>query len=234
MKVYVLLLTVVSLHVLSLPSLGEAQNLSSDEVLANMKTAAETLQDTSFVLKGNLTDPDGTEIALEVDVQVVPAVKAARAEFIQPDALADNFIVLNGDAVYNYVFLTNQATIFPTNDPDALGGLFPEGNVDQGFDFTFNPEQLFRGWTVSIMGYGDSPVGNVYEMRFVNEEPDALVAYVDAKVVDGEWRPYTMTFYNPENAVLAAITLTDFTRDQGLDADEVTYIPADTELIDER
>ena len=113
--------------------------------------------------------------------------------------------------MYNYVFLTNQATIFPTNDPDALGGLFPEGNVDQGFDFTFTPEQLFRGWTVSIMGYGDSPVGNVYEMRFVNEEPDALVGYVDAKVVDGEWRPYTMTFYNPENAVLAAITLTDFT-----------------------
>ena len=37
MKVYVLLLTVVSLHVLSLPSVGEAQNLSSDEVLANMK-----------------------------------------------------------------------------------------------------------------------------------------------------------------------------------------------------
>lgn len=220
--------------VLFLPNVGRAQDLSSDEVLANLKTAAESLQDASFVLTGNLTDPDGTEIALEVDVQVIPGIKAARAEFIQPDALADNFIVLNGEAVYNYVFLTNQATIFPTDDPDALGGLFPEGNVDQGFDFTFNPEQLFRGWSSSVEGYSESPAGDVYEMRFVNEEPDALVAYVDAKIVDGEWRPYTMTFYSPEDTVLAALTLEDFRRDQDLDPAEVTYIPHDAELIDER
>lgn len=220
--------------VLCLPHVGQAQDLSSDEVLANLKTAAESLQDASFVLTGNLTDPDGTEIALEVDVQVIPGIKAARAEFIQPDALADNFIVLNGEAVYNYVFLTNQATIFPTDDPDALGGLFPEGNVDQGFDFTFNPEQLFRGWSSSVEGYSESPAGNVYEMRFVNEEPDALVAYVDAKIVDGEWRPYTMTFYSSEDTVLAALTLNNFARDQGLDPTEVTYIPDDAELIDER
>ncbi|CAN5886588.1 outer membrane lipoprotein carrier protein LolA [soil metagenome] len=222
------------LSALLVVSFGHAQDLSSDEVLANLKTAAETLQDASFLLTGNLTDPDGTQIALEVAVQVLPSVKAARAEFIQPDALADNFIVLNGDAVYNYVFLTNQATIFPTDDPDALGGLFPDGNVDQGFDFTFNPEQLFRGWTSSVTGYEESPVGNVYTMRFVNEEPDALVVYVDASIVEAEWRPYTMTFYSPEDEVLVDLTLEDFARDQGLDPTEVTYIPDDAELIDER
>lgn len=228
------LLRVCLFAVLSLLSVGGAQNLSNDEVLANMKTAADTLQDASFVLTGNLSDQDGTEIKLEVKAQVIPGSKAARAEFIQPDALADNFIVLNGDAVYNYVFLTNQATIFPADDPDALGGLFPQGNVDQGFDFTFNPEQLFRGWRSSVEGYGESPVGNVYNMRFVNEEPDALVAYVDAAIVDDEWRPYTMTFYNAEDTVLVNLTLQDFVRDQGLDPAEVTYIPADAELIDER
>ena len=222
-----------ALLVVALAGLSHAQ-LSSDEVLANLKTAAETLQDASFLLTGNLTDPDGTQIALEVQVQVIPDVEAARAEFIQPDALADNFVVLDGDAVYNYVFLTNQATIFPTDDPDALGGLFPGGNVDQGFDFTFNPEQLFRGWTASVTGYGESPVGNVYNMRFVNEEPDALVAYVDTSIVEAEWRPYILTFYSPEDTVLAQLTLEDFARDQGLDAGEVTYIPNDAELIDER
>ena len=232
MKQLLYALFFVSLFV---PTVSRAQDLSNDEILANMKTAADSLQDASFVLTGNLTDQDGTEIKLEVNVQVVPGAKAARAEFLQPDALADNFIVLNGDAVYNYTFLTNQATIFPADDPDALGGLFPQGNVDQGFDFTFSPEQLFRGWTSSVTGYGESPAGNVYKMHFVNEEPDALVASVDAEVVESaSGGPTLITFYNAEDKVLADITLNDFARDQGLDAGEVTYIPPDAELIDER
>ena len=211
-----------------------AQELSADEITANMKAAGESLQDASFVVTGSLIDPDGTEIPLEVVTQVIPGVKAARAEFIQPDALADNFIVLNDEAVYNYTFLTNQATIFTTQDPDALGGLFPEGNVDEGFDFTLDPNQLLRGWEAEVQGYSESPVGNVYEMRFFNQEENAVVSYVNATIVDGAWYPYTLAFYDAEDTELISLTVQDYAQDQGLDADEVTYIPDDAELIDER
>ena len=232
MKQALILITLLSL--MSLGGFSLAQDMSADEVVANLEAAAESLEDAQLTLTGSLIDPDGSEIALEIFLQIIPETKASRAEFFQPDALADNFIVLDGDAVYNYVFLTNQVTIFPTDDPDALGGLFPDGNVDQGFDFTFNPEQLFRGWTSSLEGYSESPVGNIYEMRFFNEEEAAIVAYVDATIVDGAWYPYTMTFYTQDDEVLADITLEDFVRDQGLDPGEVTYIPDDAEVIDER
>ena len=142
--------------------------------------------------------------------------------------------MLDGEAVYNYVFLTNQVTVLPADDPDALGGLFPEGNVDQGFDFTFDPNQLFRGWSASVESYGDSPVGSVYTMRYTNAEAAAIVSYVEAQIVDEQWFPYTMTFYDQDGEQLAKLILEDFVRDQGLDPGEVTYVPDDAEIIDER
>lgn len=214
--------------------LAPAQELSADEVLEHVKSEAETLQDAQFTVTGSLTDADGTTLPLELYVQTIPGAKAARADIVQPDALADNAIVLAGDAVYNYTFLTNQVTIFPADDPDALGGLFPEGNVDEGFDLTFNPEQLFRGWQASVTGYADTPLGPAYQLRFVNDEAGALVAYVDATILDGSWVPYTLGFFNAEDKELVSLMITDFVRDQGLEPARVTELPADAEVIDER
>lgn len=222
------------LSLLLVPAGALAQDLSAEQLLENLHTSAESLQDASFTLRGSLTDVDGSVLPLEIYVQAIPDLRAARADIVQPDALADNAIVLAGDTVYNYIFLTNQVTLFATDDPDALGGLFPEGNVDQGFDMTFNPEQLFRGWTSSVQGYGESPLGNVYEMRFVNEEPGALVSYVDASILDGSWVPYTLEFYDEAGQELVSLIIEDFQRDLGLEVDEVTYIPEDAEVIDER
>ncbi len=214
--------------------LALAQDLSAEAILENLRVSAESLQDAQFTLTGSLVDEGGTELPLEIYVQTIPAAEAARADIVQPDALADNAIVLKDDAVYNYTFLTNQITIFPADDPDALGGLFPEGNVGEGFDMTFNPEQLFRGWSATVEGYRESELGNVYDLRFVNEEADALVAYVEVAILDESWTPYSLAFYSAENEPLANLVIEDFARDQGLEPAEVTYLPDDAEIIDER
>lgn len=218
---------------------AHAQNLSAEEILTNLEESAESLQDASFLLTGSLHDADGTEIPLEVETQVVPEAEVARAFFIQPDALADNFIVVDGDAVYNYLFLTNQVTVLNINDPDALGGLFPEAEAraleaQEEFDFSLNLDKLFVGWEMSVEGYSDSPAGNVYELRFYNEEEGANIGYVDAQVVDGAWHPYRLNFVQQDGTVLAELVFNDFVRDSGLDPEELRYIPADAEVIDER
>ena len=211
-----------------------AQTLSADDILNELKTAADTLQDARFVVTGELNGLSDSPTPLELNVSVVPGVKAAKVEFIQPTELADNFIVMNGEDVYNYVYLTNQVTIFSADDPEALGGLFPEGNSDQGFDFTFNPEQLFRGWSASVEGYRETPEGGVYDMRFVNEEPAASVTYAEASIVAELWYPLSITFYGLEDETLLALNIEDFERDQGLDPEDITYIPDNAEVIDER
>ena len=131
------------------------------------------MQDASFLLTGSLYDADGTEIPLEIETQVMPVEEVGRAFFIQPDALADNFIVVDDDAVYNYLFLTNQVTVLDISDPDALGGLFPEAEArgpkkpQEEFDFSLNLDKLFLGWEMSVEGYSESPAGNVYDLRFL-------------------------------------------------------------------
>ena len=222
---------------------GSAQTLSADQILANLQTSGETLEDASFTLTGSITEQGGADTALELDVQLIPSLKLARADILQPDALADNFIVVDDQAFYNYLFVTNQVTVLDTNDPDALAGLFPEAQAqveeaDEGFDFDLSLEGLSEGWDVVVEGYEESPVGNVYRLRFTNQDEAAAVRFVDADIVDGEesgnWYPYALTFLNADSAALASLTFEDFLRDTGLDPDDLRFIPRDAEIIDER
>ena len=211
-----------------------AQDLGAEDVLNNLSERAKSLQDAQFLLTGLLIDADGTELPLEINVQLIPPAQVARAEFIQPDALADNFIVLDGDSVYNYIYLTNQATVFKAGDPDALGGLFPESNSEESFQFSLDLEALFASWQIGLEGYEESPAGNVYKLRFDNLEEGAVISYVRASVLAEAWLPYTMTFYNADDTILADLKFDGIKTDIGLNADDLRYIPDDAEIIDER
>jgi hypothetical protein len=210
-----------------------AQDLDSDAVLENLRVNAETLQDASFLLTGRIVDPDGTDIPLEIEVQYIPSDQAASAYILQPDALADNIIVLDGQTVANYTFLTHQITLFDATDPDAFGGLLgaPEG---EAFEFTTDLGQLFAGFESAIEGYGEGPAGNVYVLAFTNVDEAAAIARVEADVVDGEWYPYSLRFLRDDASLLAELFLEGFAADQGLAVEDVVYLPEDAEVIDER
>ena len=227
------MIRIVSLFI-CLTAVGFAQDLSAQEILDAMTERAEAVTDASFLIVGELVDGDGTVINLEVDVQVIPEQNAARADFYQPDALADNFVVLDGEDFYNYIFLTNQATLFEASDPDALGGIFSSAAADvaedPAFKFTFDLNQLFEGWEPEVVNYEDGR----YTLRLVNTEQDVNIAYVDATTVEGEWLPETLTFYDADEESFSAIEFTEVALDTGLDAEDVTYIPEDAEIIDER
>jgi outer membrane lipoprotein-sorting protein len=175
-----------------------------------------------------LIDPDGTAINLEVEVELIPGQEAARATFIQPDALADNVIVYDGESVYNYIFLTNQVTVFDADDPDALGG-FLSGNGD-GPKLTLDLEELFAGWDAMVEGYD----AGAYRLRLDNKEEDAQLDHVFATVEEGTWVPRELILVGDEGRTVAELHVEDFQRDQGLSVEDVTYIPEDAEVIDER
>jgi outer membrane lipoprotein-sorting protein len=216
-------------------SFSFAQDLTADEIVANLTQRAETLKDATFLVTGNLIDADGQEIALEVNITTLPKENLLRAEFIQPDALTDNFIVIDGEAVYNYIYLTNQVSVFNLGDPAALGGLFPEAEEGRTFSFTLNLAQLFEGWNISSEGSTDSPAGKVYSLRFDNTETEGVILnHVDTTVVEGTWVPYTMNFYNINNELVAELVFNDFVTDGGLNPDDVRYIDPSAEVIDER
>ena len=228
------LLPFLCLGLLALPPAAHAQGLSSDELLANLRTTAESLVDASFLLTGVLIDPGGTEFPLEIDVQFVPAASAASAYIIQPAALADNIIVLDGDVVKNYTFLTNQVTLFDTSDPDAFGALFDQDPNGDAFELTLDLSTLFEGYQATVQDYRPTPPGNAYLLRFDNLDEGADLAHVEAEIVADAWYPYSLTFFQADGSMLARLVFENFIADQGLDPSEVAFLPADAEIIDAR
>jgi len=224
---------IVSLIVVVL-SLSFAQKLKIDEVLDKMKAKAESVEDVHFLLTGKIIDADGTEIILEVDVSAMPKEQVTRAEFYQPDALADNITILDKDVVYNYVYLTNQATLFSANDPDALGGLLPVDEENSNAKFEFDLEKLFAGWTASIEDYQKTDKGNVYKLRFDNKEEDVVIDHVNVTVYEDSWIPTDMIFYKKDNSLFTELHFQDMVVDGGLNIDDLLYLPDDAEIIDER
>ena len=215
--------------------LSFAQDLSADELITNLTERAETLQDATFLVTGNLIDADGQEIPLEVNISMIPNEGLLRADFLQPDAVADNSVLLDGDDVYSYNYLTNQVSIFPLGDPEAFGGLFPASEDGEPFEFTLNFADLFEGWDISSQGSQDSDVGKVYTLRFDNQESeDIRLSHVDTTIVDGTWVPYSMAFYDAEDNLVAEVVFNEFTTDTGLNPDDVRYIDPSAEVIDER
>jgi len=241
-----------------------AQDMSAEAILAELEATADSTVDSQFLLTGDITDADGTMYTLEIDVQIMPEEELAYAYIIQPDAIADNFIILDGDVVYNYQYLTNQVILLPADDPDALGGLLPaDANVgddvdsgsEQSFEVQLNLNMLFEGWQPSVEGYTSTPEGDAYVLRFdnVSEQEEILIDYVRAQVLDGSlegqtWAPYQLEFFDiadtantadtadatPVATPVATLVFRDFTRNIGLDAEDLRYLPPDAEIIDER
>jgi outer membrane lipoprotein-sorting protein len=211
-----------------------AQSDPEAEALLNAVTErAAALEDASFLLTGRLIDPDGTEIALEIDVQTIPSERVASAYVLQPDALADNIIVLNGDTVANYTFLTHQVTLFDADDPDALGGLIG-GGEEGALDVTFDLNRLFAGYRASLQGSTETPEGPAQRVRLDNVEEGAVIAWVEATIPDATRLPYRLAFHGSDDALLAELRFEDLRLDQGLAAADVTFLPEDAEILDER
>lgn len=204
----------------------------ADALLSDVAATAEALEDAAFLLVGHLVDPDGTRIALEMELQVIPGERVASAYVVQPDALADNIIVLDGDTVYNYTFLTHQVTVFDADDPDALGGLLGGGEGD--VEFSFDLQKLFEGYQAEVIGSAETPVGPATVVRLTNLEENATIQRVDAAIAEATTLPYRLELFEADGELLAELVVQDLRTDVGLSPADVTFLPEDAEVIDER
>jgi outer membrane lipoprotein-sorting protein len=221
------LLALLSLIILT----GYAQELTAEDVLVKLEERSETMQDASFLITGKLIDADAQEFNLEIQVQMIPDENLVRMDFFQPDAVADNFMIIDKDGLYSYNFLTNQVTIFNVGDSTALGGILPASENRGGYQFTLNMTELFAGWNVSLDGYTDG----MYNLHYTNKVTEGVtIGYVDVAVDESLWLPTEMRFYSLEKQLLSELAITNYAIDQNLDPEEVRYIDDTAEVIDER
>lgn len=224
---------------LSLPLLTcQAQNMTGEEIISAMEADIDSISDIEARVQGQLQNLEDLDLKIDILVQLIPAAEIARAEFFEPFELADNFILLNEDAVYNYLFLTNQVTILDASDPDAFGSIFPElADSEEELNYDLSLERLFTGWTAEVLSYQaqevDGSLENTYSVRL--DSPGASELYIIFDVVDQTWQPHQVKIFEiADDTQVLQLYFRDFKRDTGLDADEISYIPNDAEVIDER
>lgn len=216
---------------LTLGSVALSNDIES--VLSHLQASAERLIDVAFVLEGVLIDEGGQVFRLEIEVLAIPAIPAVGTYILRPDAIADNQIVLDGEVVRSYTFITNQTTLFDIDDPDAFGGLLSvdeNGELPVSLDLT----AVFADWDTRLEGPEATPRGPGLLLRFDNRDPASTIGHVLAVVVVGLWEPWQLQFFLRNGDLFADLTFRDFQRDQGLSYAEVVYLPEDAEILDRR
>jgi len=210
---------------------ARGQGMPVEAVLAELEQRAERLHDIAFVLEGEVRDEAGQRIAVEVEVLAIPSLPAASLYIIQPDALADNMIVVVGDEVRNYTFLTNQVAIYDIADPDAFGGLVQGG---EALALDLDLARVFAGWDARVETVEQGSDGDVYTVRFDNRDADAAIHHAILVIDASDWLPLRLTLYSDESTLFADLRLMGLSVDGGLDAAEVTWLPDDAEVLDRR
>lgn len=65
------------------------------------------------LIEGKIQTPTGERTPIKMRVLTLPEAKVVRIEFLAPDSVADNFVVITPEKVMNYLFLTNQVIVYP-------------------------------------------------------------------------------------------------------------------------
>ncbi|WP_457630768.1 outer membrane lipoprotein carrier protein LolA [Oceanithermus sp.] len=91
-----------------LPALAVSATELFDQVNADLSSGPWRAR-----LVGQIASPGGGLQEADLIIKALPAEEMVRIEFQKPDALADNYVVITPEKVYNYLFLTNQVVVYP-------------------------------------------------------------------------------------------------------------------------
>lgn len=204
-----------------------------DDAVARISAAANEITDASLLLEGRLYDQDGTTIAVELDVMLMPQEELVNFFIYQPDALADNMIILDGDTIASYTFLTHQVTLFDTSDPRAFGDIIPAAkDSTRTLEISLDLNTIFADFGVELIaGTDEDPFVTVL---FYSHDPESLIQEVWATIPTDTWLPAQATVYGADDFMYAELRFTDIATNQGLTADELRELPFDAEIIDRR
>ncbi|MDQ3398785.1 MAG: hypothetical protein M3511_13645 [Deinococcota bacterium] len=208
---------------------ANAQDMTADEIVDNLNTTIENMNDARFMATGQFTDMEGTSYDVAMEVEAIFAENIARVTFMEPEEAADNIVILDGDTIYNYLAMTNQLMMMNTTDQDALGGYFQNLNVET---VSLDLGNLFEGWNATLLESDEAEEGT-YTLRFRSDAEEGLLAYVDARVeeVDGDWIPQEMNFVGQDGMSIARLLIEDFEMNPGLDAETLRELPEDAEML---
>jgi outer membrane lipoprotein-sorting protein len=204
-----------------------AQSPSALDILGKLESTQKTIKDYRARVAGTAEQGD-QKLKLEMDVQAIPSANLVRVKFNAPDSLADNFIIVDKNTVYNYLFLTNQVTITKLNNAN-VGGFNFNFSQFSSFSDSFPKDKVsFKPVTTETTPDGKAYVLDATPIKGSNLE----FSRVKVWVLDGSWRPQRIQYFDDKGInPIADITVSKWEQNVGLKAADLKKLPKDAEII---
>lgn len=219
--------TITALVAAALIPLAFAQGVTVDSVLKNLETTQKNTKDYSGKVTGS-AEQDNSRTRFEVRIAGITASKLTRVDFLAPDALADNFLIIDNQNSFNYQFITNQVTIQKISDNTNVGGFNFNFNALNDPQATFGQNQVdFKPLTTENTPAGKAYVLDATPKKGAKLDFDRLKVWV----LESGWRVYRAQSLDTKNVVQFDVTVTEWKANSGLKASDLCKVPKDAEVI---
>ena len=202
-------------------------NPTIDDLIKRLETAQKTTKDFRAKIIGTV-EQDKTKIKIEAGISSILDKKLTRIEFIAPDALADNILIVDNQMVFNYLFLTNQVTVSKSASGTEVGG------------FNFNPSQL-NDFNASFpkadlnfeaVKADTTPVGKAWLVEATpKKKGDLEYSRIKIWVLDNPARVYRFQSFDDKNTVQFDIQIPEWKTNLSLKTADLCKLPRDAETI---
>ena len=174
-------------------------------------------------IAGAMRTPAGERTRVAMRVYALPSERIVRIEFLAPDSVADNFVVITPQKVLNYLFLTNQVVVYP-RERARIEGLGVSLSAFGSFE-EFGRRADLR-WEVA--GERDG----VVRLLGVPEDPEeAGFSRVELELKAEPPVPLRYRVWDLEGELLADLVWRSFVRAELKKEDLLAY-PPDAEIIE--
>ncbi|GAA5503925.1 hypothetical protein Dxin01_03693 [Deinococcus xinjiangensis] len=206
---------------LLLAGLGQAQ--TAQDIVNRVDATQKAAKDVSFRLSGTASFENQTQ-KIDLTVKSIPAQNLARIQFAAPDALADNIVVADNKEVRQYMFLTNQITVTPTNKAASTAGL---GGLD--FNNLGNTSSILSKYNVKLVGTTGAAGSRVFQLEATPK--DGGTDKTRVWITEAGWRPNRLQYLDKNGKVVADMTLSSYKTNSGLTAAALRSLPKDAQII---
>jgi hypothetical protein len=207
--------------------LALAQGVTVDTVLKNLETTSKATKDFSASVTGS-AEQNNQKTKFEVKIAGITAAKLTRVDFLAPDALADNFLILDNQNTYNYQFITNQVTIQKNSSQTAVSGFNLNFNALNDLQTTLPRDQVdFKPVTSETTPAGKAYLLDGTPKKNSNLDFDRLKVWV----LESGWRVYRTQSFDAKGVLQFDVTIPDWKTNTGLKASDLCKLPKDAEII---
>jgi outer membrane lipoprotein-sorting protein len=207
--------------------LAFAQTVTVDSLLKNLDATSKNTKDFSAKVTGS-AEQDNQKTRFEVKIAGVTTAKLTRVDFLAPDSLADNFLIIDNQNVYNYQFITNQVTIQKNSSQTSVGGFNLNFNALNDLQSTFPKDQVdFKPLTSETTPAGKAYILDATPRKNSTVDFDRLKVWV----LESGWRVYRTQAFDAKGVLQFDLTIPEWKANTGLKAADLCKLPKDAEII---